>query len=31
LVVVDLHKGGSELGVVTALQFFPSLLFSAYG
>ena len=31
LVVVDLHKGGSELGVITALQFFPSLLLSAPG
>ena len=31
LVVVDLHKGGSELGIVTALQFLPSLFFSAYG
>jgi MFS family permease len=31
LVVVDLHKGGSELGVVTAIQFLPSLLLSAYG
>ena len=31
LVVVDLHKGGSELGFITALQFFPSLLLSAPG
>ena len=31
LVVVDLHKGGSELGIVTALQFLPSLLLSALG
>jgi hypothetical protein len=32
LVVVDLHKGGSELGIVTALQFLPSLSsLSAYG
>ena len=31
LVVVDLHKGGSELGLVTALQFLPTLLLSAFG
>ena len=30
LVVTDLHKGGSELGFVTGLQFLPSLLFSLY-
>ena len=30
LVVTDLHKGGSELGIVTGLQFLPSLLFSLY-
>lgn len=30
LVVTDLHKGGSELGVVTGLQFLPSLLLSLY-
>ena len=30
LVVTDLHKGGSALGVVTGLQFLPMLLFSLY-
>ncbi|MEI6294519.1 MAG: MFS transporter [Actinomycetes bacterium] len=30
LVVSDLHKGGSELGIVTGLQFLPMLLFSLY-
>ena len=30
LVVIDLHKGGSALGVVTGLQFLPMLLFSLY-
>ena len=30
LVVSDLHKGGSALGVVTGLQFLPMLLFSLY-
>ena len=30
LVVTDLHKGGSELGIVTGLQFLPMLLFSLY-
>jgi len=30
LVVTDLHHGGSELGIVTALQFLPNLLFSLY-
>lgn len=30
LVVTDLHKGGSELGFVTGLQFLPSLLFSLH-
>jgi MFS family permease len=30
LVVTDLHKGGAELGLVTGLQFLPSLLFSLY-
>ena len=31
LVVVDLNKGGSELGIVTALQFLPALFLSAPG
>ena len=30
LVVTDLHKGGSALGIVTGLQFLPMLLFSLY-
>lgn len=30
LVVSDLHKNGSELGIVTGLQFLPMLLFSLY-
>ena len=30
LVVSDLHRGGSELGIVTGLQFLPMLLFSLY-
>lgn len=30
LVVTDLHKGGSALGVVTGLQFLPNLLFSLH-
>jgi MFS family permease len=30
LVVTDLHRGGSELGIVTALQFLPNLLFGLY-
>ena len=30
LVVTDLHRGGSELGIVTGLQFLPMLLFSLY-
>jgi len=30
LVVTDLHRGGSALGVVTGLQFLPMLLFSLY-
>ena len=30
LVVSDLHKGGSALGIVTGLQFLPMLLFSLY-
>ena len=30
LVVTDLHRGGSELGFVTGLQFLPSLLLSLY-
>ncbi|CAB4740427.1 unannotated protein [freshwater metagenome] len=30
LVVTDLHRGGSALGIVTGLQFLPSLLFSLY-
>ena len=30
LVVSDLHRGGSALGVVTGLQFLPMLLFSLY-
>ncbi len=30
LVVTDLHRGGSELGLVTGLQFLPSLLLSLY-
>jgi MFS family permease len=31
LVVNDLHKGGSELGIVTALQFLPAFLLSLHG
>lgn len=30
LVVTDLHRGGSALGLVTGLQFLPNLLFSLY-
>jgi len=30
LVVTDLHRGGSELGIVTGLQFLPMLFFSLY-
>ncbi len=30
LVVTDLHRGGSELGIVTGLQFLPMLIFSLY-
>ncbi len=30
LVVSDLHRGGSQLGIVTGLQFLPMLLFSLY-
>ena len=30
LVVTDLHRGGSALGVVTGLQFLPMMLFSLY-
>jgi MFS family permease len=30
LVVTDLHRGGSELGIVTGLQFAPSLFLSLY-
>ena len=30
LVVTDLHRGGSDLGLVTGLQFLPSLLLSLY-
>jgi MFS family permease len=30
LVVTDLHRGGSALGIVTGLQFLPMLLFSLY-
>ena len=31
LVVTDLHKGGAELGIVTGLQFLPTLFVSLYG
>jgi MFS family permease len=31
LVVNDLHQGGSELGIVTALQFLPAFLLSLHG
>ena len=30
LVVADLHRGGTALGIVTGLQFLPSLIFSLY-